>query len=245
MVLPNWDAVYDYYRDHRPNRLLAWAAYALLGRRFVPRVGYAAGARDSLRTLIREDRRPLLIVMNHLSELDPYTVSAAAWRSELRPVIGRTRVLAKDELFTTSLRTKLDMMGGMPVFRGKDHGSDAVGASSNRLLDTCAERMARGDSIALFPEGTVNNSPDLSHLLPLNGGVGQIADRARRLGAKPAVVTLGLSYGPHANPSKEQVRSASFHFGPPIRNLPSEPAEITALVQRALQDAVDHAVEAW
>ncbi|MGW4533260.1 lysophospholipid acyltransferase family protein [Nocardia sp. NPDC004340] len=220
-------------------------AYALLARRFVPRVAYAPGARDSLRTLIRKDRRPLLIVMNHLSELDPYTVSAAASRSELRPVIGRTRVLGKDELFTTSMRNKLDMMGGMPVFRGTDHGSDAVGASSNRLLDTCAERMARGDSIALFPEGTVNNSPDLSRLLPLNAGVGQIAHRARRLGANPALVTLGLSYGPHANPSKDQVRSASFHFGPPVRTLPGEPAEITTLVQQELQNAVDHAFQAW
>lgn len=224
---------------------MARAAYALLARRFVPRVAYAPGARDALRTLIRKDRRPLLIVMNHLSELDPMTVSAAAWRSELRPVIGRTRVLAKDELFTTALRKKLDMMGGMPVFRGKDHGSDAVSASSNRMLDTCAERMARGDSIALFPEGTINQSDDLSRLLPVNAGVGQIADRARRLGANPALVTLGLSYGASANPTKEQARAASFFFGMPVTDLPSEPADITALVQRELQDAVRHAFEAF
>ncbi|NEW36931.1 1-acyl-sn-glycerol-3-phosphate acyltransferase, partial [Nocardia cyriacigeorgica] len=122
VVLDNSDAVYDYYRAHQQRRFQARAAYALLGRRFRPRISYATGARARITELVRS-RKPLLIAINHLSQLDPYTVAAAAWRSELRPIIGKVRVLAKDELFLErDQRRKIDMMGGIPVFRGRDHG---------------------------------------------------------------------------------------------------------------------------
>src|SRR5690606_1217222 len=96
--LDNCDAVYDYYRDHRQRRLTALAAYALLARRFRPRISYADGARDRLRELLRS-RQPTIFSINHLSQHDPYTVAAMTWRSPLRSIIGRVRVLAKDALF--------------------------------------------------------------------------------------------------------------------------------------------------
>ncbi|WP_458686554.1 lysophospholipid acyltransferase family protein [Nocardia tengchongensis] len=248
VTLENFDAVYDYYRDHRQNLLKAKAAYWLLGRRFQPRVGFAAGARRELRDFISEGR-PLVISINHLSEKDPYTVSAAAWRSPLRPVIGHTRVLAKHEVFAEpKLRSTLDMMGGMPVFRSKDHESSSVNAASGRLIDTCAEVMARGDSIALFPEGTCNYV-DHTRVLELGGGIGHIVCRARELGANPVLVSLGLSYGPREDPaaelSKADVRSASFYFGRPVGELPAQPADITGLVREELQAALDGAVAAY
>ena len=157
VLLGNSDDVYDFYRAHQQNRLQAMGAYALLGRRYRPRISYADGARTALRALIRA-RTPLLIAVNHLSRLDPYTLAASAWRSELRPVIGRTRVLAKDELFVEDkLRRRIDMMGGIPVFRGTDHGLRAVNAAGQRMMDICAERLADGDNLAVFPEGTCND----------------------------------------------------------------------------------------
>jgi hypothetical protein len=150
VLLDNSDDVYAFYREHRQNRLQAMGAYALLGRRYRPRVAYATGAREAIGALIRS-RTPLLIAVNHLSRLDPYTLAAAAWRSELRPIIGRTRVLAKDELFEEAkLRRRIDMMGGIPVFRGRDHGLRAVNAAGQRMMDICAERLAGGDSLAIL-----------------------------------------------------------------------------------------------
>ncbi|MFI9507066.1 lysophospholipid acyltransferase family protein [Nocardia sp. NPDC052566] len=248
VLLENCDAVYDFYRDHRQNRLKAWGAYALLSRRWFPRVGYAAGAREALHRLIAE-RRPLLIAINHLSENDPYTVAAAAWRSELRRVIGRVRVLAKDELFLEpEQRRKIDMMGGIPVFRGKDHGLRAVNAAGQRMMDICAERIVRGDGLAVFPEGTCNEV-DPTQVQPVGSGIGHIAFRAAKLGVEPALVSMGLSYGPRADPTvqptKEQAKSASFYFGVPITELPTRPAEIARLVRTDLQQALDGAVAAY
>ncbi|MEU0544148.1 lysophospholipid acyltransferase family protein [Nocardia sp. NPDC005978] len=248
VVLENSDAVYDFYRDHQQNLLQARGAYWMLGRRYRPRISYAAGARDRLRELISQ-RRPLLIAINHLSQLDPYTVAAAAWRSALRPAIGRTRVLAKDELFEEpKLRARIDMMGGIPVFRGKDHGLRAVNAAGQRMIDICAERLARGDGVAVFPEGTCNNV-DPTQVQQVGTGIGHIGFRAKRLGADPVLVSLGLSYGPRLDPkvepTKEEAKSASFYFGLPVDGLPSKPAEITRVVRDELQTALDGAVKAY
>ncbi|MEV4237786.1 MULTISPECIES: 1-acyl-sn-glycerol-3-phosphate acyltransferase [unclassified Nocardia] len=248
VLLDNADTVYDFYRSHRQNRLKAWGAYAILGRRYHPRVTYAEGAQKVLHQVIRQGS-PLLVALNHLSESDPYTVAAAAWRSELRSVIGRVRVLAKDELFLDpDQRRKIDMMGGIPVFRGKDHGLRAVNAAGQRMMDICAQRLADGDGIAVFPEGTCNDV-DHTEVQPVGSGIGHIAFRAMKLGAKPVLVSLGLSYGPRADPSepvtKEEAKSASFYFGVPITELPTKPSEIARLVRTDLQQALDGAVAAY
>ncbi|GAA5103058.1 lysophospholipid acyltransferase family protein [Nocardia iowensis] len=246
--LENSDTVYDFYLEHRQNRLKAWGAYAILGRRYHPRVSYAAGALAGLRAAIRQ-RRPLLISINHLSENDPYTVAAAAWRSALRPVIGRVRVLAKDELFEEpEQRRKIDMMGGIPVFRGKDHGIRAVNAAGQRMMDICAQRMARGDGVAVFPEGTCNDI-DPAQVQPVGSGIGHIAFRAMKLGVEPVLVSMGLSYGPRADPAvqptKEEAKSASFYFGVPITELPTRPGDIARLARADLQQALNGAVAAY
>ncbi|QBS42071.1 1-acyl-sn-glycerol-3-phosphate acyltransferase [Nocardia sp. CS682] len=246
--LENSDTVYDFYLDHRQNRLKAWGAYAILARRYYPRVAYAEGARAGLRAAIRQGR-PLLISINHLSENDPYTVAAAAWRSALRPVIGRVRVLAKDELFEEpEQRRKIDMMGGIPVFRGKDHGIRAVNAAGQRMMDICAQRIARGDGVAVFPEGTCNEV-DPTQVQPVGSGIGHIAFRAMKLGVEPVLVSMGLSYGPRLDPTvqpnKEEAKSASFYFGKPITELPNKPGDIARLVRADLQQALDGAVAAY
>ncbi|WP_194832334.1 1-acyl-sn-glycerol-3-phosphate acyltransferase [Nocardia sp. XZ_19_369] len=246
--LENSDTVYDFYLEHRQNRLKAWGAYAILARRYYPRVAYAEGARAGLRAAIRQGR-PLLISINHLSENDPYTVAAAAWRSALRPVIGRVRVLAKDELFEEpEQRRKIDMMGGIPVFRGKDHGIRAVNAAGQRMMDICAQRIARGDGVAVFPEGTCNEV-DPTQVQPVGSGIGHIAFRAMKLGVEPVLVSMGLSYGPRLDPTvqpnKEEAKSASFYFGKPITELPTKPGDIARLVRADLQQALDGAVAAY
>ena len=248
VLLDNSDAVYEFYRSHRQNRMQAYGAYALLSRRYRPRVSYAPGARDRIAELLRQ-RTPLLIAINHLSRFDPYTVAAAAWRSELRPIIGRARVLAKDELFEQhKQRRRIDMMGGIPVFRGTDHGVRAVNAAGQQMMDVCAQRIAGGDCLAVFPEGTCNDV-DPARVQSVGSGIGHIGFRSAKLGASPALVSMGLSYGPRPDsavePTKEEARSASFYLGVPVTDLPTRPAEIARLVRSDLQRALDGAVAAY
>ncbi|HEY5857533.1 MAG TPA: lysophospholipid acyltransferase family protein [Aldersonia sp.] len=239
VTLENGDAVYDYYLDHHQKRWQAKAAYALLARRYRPRVGYADGAKEQLKALVASGRR-LLIAINHLSEKDPYTLAAAAWRSPLRPIIGRARVLAKDELFLDpKVRRRVEMMGAIPVFRGKNYGIRTVNAAGQRMMDVCATRMARGDDIAVFPEGTCNDV-DPTQVQPIGSGIGHIAFRAHKLGVDPALVFLGLSYG-----GGTDVRSASYWFEAPVTDVPAKPAEITRVVRDGLQRALDGAVAAY
>ncbi|QCQ92309.1 lysophospholipid acyltransferase family protein [Rhodococcus sp. SGAir0479] len=235
VTLENYDDVYRFYLDHQQNRLLARAAYAALSARFRPRVRYADGARDRLRELLSSDTR-LIVVANHLSDRDQYTLAATAWRTPLRRAVGRTRVLAKDELFVDpGLRRKIDMMGSIPVFRSKNHGLRAVADAGRRMMDVSAQRLHRGDVLAIFPEGTCNEG-DPTRVQRINTGVGHIAVKARKLGTAPALLAIGISYGPD--------RSADVHVAAPVLELPGTPMDVTRLVTAELQGAVDHAVAA-
>ncbi|MFD3510678.1 lysophospholipid acyltransferase family protein [Nocardia sp. NPDC058666] len=245
VLLDDNDAVYDYYLRHQQNRWKALASYAVLARRFRPRVMFADGAKQQLTALIRSGR-PVIYAINHLSTSDPYTVAATAWRSPLRSKIGRVRVLAKDELFVEpEQRRKVDMMGGIPVFRGKDHGIRAVNAAGQRMMDVCAQRLVAGDHLAIFPEGTCNEV-DHTKVQAVGSGIGHIAFRAAKLDAAPALVAIGMNYGQHApsavGPSAAEVVSGVAYFRAPILELPQRPGDIAKLVKDELQLAVDGAV---
>lgn len=240
VILENDETVYDFYLRHQQNRQVARLAYAALARRFKPRVSYADGAREDLRRLVYDDTR-LIVAVNHLTETDPYTVAATAWASPLRPVIGRTRVLAKDELFQDpKQRRRIDMMGGIPVFRGKNHGMRAVSAAGNRMMDVSAERVRRGDDLAIFPEGTCNLE-DPTQVQKVGSGIGHIAARVRKLGVEPVLICIGLSYGP----GSEKLKSASVYIDNPITDLPEKPIHIARTVAEGMQKALDGAVAAY
>ena len=236
-MLENSDAVYDYYLTHKQNVAKARASYAWLALKYRPRVAYRPGAKQRISELVKSGSR-LIIAINHLSTSDPYTVAAMASRSVLRRTIGHSRVLAKDELFVDpEQRRKVDMMGGIPVFRGKNHGIRAVNAAGQRMMDICAQRMAAGDDIAVFPEGTVNDV-DVTRIQPVGSGIGHIAARAMKLGVEPTMVYVGLSYGP----TQEMYTSASFFIDTPQSDLPMKPMDITRVVTKGMQTALDEAV---
>ena len=235
VTLENYEDVYRFYLDHQQNRFLARAAYAALSARFRPRIGYADGARAQLQELLSSGRR-LIVVANHLTDRDQYTLAATAWRTPLRSVIGRTRVLAKDELFAgPRMRRTIDMMGSIPVFRGKDHGLRAVADAGRTMMDVSAERLHRGDVLAIFPEGTCNDG-DPARIRQINSGVGHIAVKARKLGSEPALLALGISYHPD--------RPSDVFVACPVAELPTTPMNITRTVAAEMQAAVDGAVAA-
>lgn len=231
----NRDAVYDYYRTHQPRLWRARMNCAVTAYRARPAVHYVAGAREQIRELVRADRR-LIIVINHLSVDDPRMVAGYAWRSVFRSRIGHIRVLAKDELFADpQQRSRIETMGAIPVFRGKDHGPRAAYDAGQQLIDVCVQRMVGGDDLVLFPEGTCNDT-DPARVQPVGTGVGHIAARARKAGAAPAFAFLGLSYGTSGR--------ATFHLGLPLVDFPERPAQITRTVATRMQQALDNAVAA-
>src|SRR5450432_1317910 len=117
--------------------------------------------------------RPVVFVLNHPNGLlDPIVLRVATGRA--------TRFLAKSTLF------------GNPL------GRLAMGASRNdESFARCRAALARGEALALFPEGVSHSDPQLR---PLKTGAARItlsaerevADAGGQLGA--VVVPVGLFY---------------------------------------------------
>lgn len=129
---------------------LARALVRLLGR---PRV-------EGLSDLPREG--PLIVVANHISNLDPPFVGG--W---LAPALGRRpRFLAKDALFTGIMGWVLRSQGVISVRAG---GSDVDAYRAAKAV------LDRGGVMIVFPEGT--RSPDGALQEP-RPGVGLLATRS-------------------------------------------------------------------
>lgn len=102
---------------------------------------------------------PLLIVSNHVSELDPLVVGSAL----RRPV----RYMAKEVLFRPPLlRWWITHCGGFPVRRGEP---------DRRAFRTALAVLERGGSLVMFPEGTRGTS--LRDLRPPEPGAALLALR--------------------------------------------------------------------
>ena len=85
-----------------------------------------------------------IVVANHDSLADPFVVGSAIDRP--------LRYLAKAELWRNALvRRAVDALGAIPVERGR--GDIAAVAAATQAI-------AAGDSVVLFPQGTVLGPPD-------------------------------------------------------------------------------------
>ncbi|HYM90181.1 MAG TPA: lysophospholipid acyltransferase family protein [bacterium] len=102
---------------------------------------------------------PLLIVSNHVSDLDPLVVGVTLRRP--------THFMAKEELFRPPLlRWWITACGGFPVRRGEpDRGA----------FRTARAILERGGALGMFPEGTRGSS--LRDLRPPEPGAALLALR--------------------------------------------------------------------
>ncbi len=102
---------------------------------------------------------PLLIVSNHVSDLDPLVVAVALRR--------RVRFMAKIELFRPPvLRWWITACGAFPVRRGQP---------DRQALRTARSVLERGGALVMFPEGTRGSS--LHDLRPPEPGAALLALR--------------------------------------------------------------------
>lgn len=107
-------------------------------------------------------RGPALLAFNHISFLDPF---AAAYVVDLAG--RRPRFLAKAELFEDK-RIAWIIKGAkqIPVHRGT--------AAAPMALDQAIEALRQGETIVIFPEGTITSDPDLNPM-PAKTGLARLA----------------------------------------------------------------------
>ncbi|TVR36555.1 MAG: hypothetical protein EA388_03510 [Nitriliruptor sp.] len=131
----------------------------------------------------RVEDRPVLVVANHFNALlDPVLVMYA-----LREL---PRFVAKSALWRPRWARPLLWLAGMvPIHRPQD-GGDTGG--NEGVFRSCAEQLARGTTVALFPEGGLSPVPALQ---PLRTGAARIALSARTAGTSGLVILpIGLTY---------------------------------------------------
>ena len=107
---------------------------------------------------------PALLVVNHISNLDPLAVAVAVDRAGRRP-----RFLAKSELF------RLPVVGWVLRGCGQIEVKRGTAAAPQALREALAA-LGRGEVVVVFPEGTVTTHPDLEPGPPKSGIVRLVLD---------------------------------------------------------------------
>jgi 1-acyl-sn-glycerol-3-phosphate acyltransferase len=141
---------------------------------------------------------PVIFILNHPNALmDPLVLINQAGR----PVA----FLAKEPLFRMPVLGRMvKAMDAIPVYRKMDQADTANNA---KTFEAARTLLARGGSLALFPEGTSHSDPKLK---PFRTGAARIALGARVPGL--LIVPAGLFYT-----DKTTFRSgALLCFGPPV-----------------------------
>lgn len=177
----------------------------------------------------------LILAANHISNVDPIALAEhVVYDLRLAP-----RFLAKNTLFEGRGLVATVMRGAeqIPVFR---HTADA-----SKALDAAVEALSRGETVVLYPEGTVSRDPDK---WPMAG----------RTGVARLALLSGAPVLPLAQWGSQEIldsyRSKGFHpfprhvmrfrLGPPIDLSPYRDRPMTAQVLREATDAVMDALTA-
>ena len=169
----------------------------------------------------------VIFVLNHPNGLiDPALVFVALPR--------KISFLAKSTLFHMPVISfLLKTVEALPLYRRIDAGEDV--SKNQKTFEMCRELLARGGSIALFPEGVSHNSPKL---LPMKTGAARIALGAAASGETPVevkIVPVGLYYT-----NKTTFRSeALLHFGEPFAVPKVEPDSDGQPPKHAVRDLTE------
>ncbi|WP_084038071.1 1-acyl-sn-glycerol-3-phosphate acyltransferase [Demequina sp. NBRC 110053] len=101
--------------------------------------------------------RGFIAVSNHVTYADPFTLAHFLYDHGYAP-----HFLAKASLFDLPVAGKaLAGLDQVPVQRGSARAREAV--------DAAVKLLSRGDSIAVFPEGTLTRDPDMWPMLARTG----------------------------------------------------------------------------
>jgi 1-acyl-sn-glycerol-3-phosphate acyltransferase len=248
--LDNFEAVYEYYQQHRPNKVFNRAGHLAMSLAYRPRVEFASDASETISRLIQTGKR-LIIAANHVTANDQYIIASMAQREKpLKPLRGKTFIPSKELLFRNPLlRRAVDAMDAVPTFRTKDVADPKLSpeagqaaletqrAASNRLIETSIVKLDQGEHMAIFPEGT-RNPDNPTTVQKLKKGVGIIACGVDET-TEVAFVPTGIYYG-----EGEDMRAftPSLYIGQPITERFETPEDVVGALQISLQESVDRAV---
>jgi glycerol-3-phosphate O-acyltransferase/dihydroxyacetone phosphate acyltransferase len=153
------------------------------------------------RSRLPQRGRPTLFTVSHLNGfVDPVVFVAGVRRFP--------RFIGKRALWRVlPARPLLALVGLIPVERQQDNGDTSSNRSS---FEACHRALAKGDSVAIFPEGTTH---DRLQLAPVRTGAARIALGARAAGVEGiTIVPVGILYE-----SKFKLRSrALLRVGEPV-----------------------------
>ena len=126
---------------------------------------------------------PRLIVANHFGGLVDAIVV-------VRALGGLPHIVAKSTLFKRlPLRIGLRVLGVVPVYRRMDHSDMTRNASS---FDEVTKVLAKGQTVLIFPEGTVTDTQELQKV---RTGAARMALSAIESGVENlAIVPIGITY---------------------------------------------------
>jgi 1-acyl-sn-glycerol-3-phosphate acyltransferase len=146
---------------------------------------------------------PAIVAANRISYLDPFADGYAVMKAGRRP-----RFLAKEELF------KMPVVGR--VIRGAHQIPVKRGSGDPAPLISASEALEAGETVVIYPEGTVTKNPDF---LPMQGKTGAV--RLSLMSGVP--ITPLATWGGQAVWQKSG--RGSLKFGRPIWMKAGEPID--------------------
>jgi 1-acyl-sn-glycerol-3-phosphate acyltransferase len=205
------DTGWDYYaRDPLAQRI-----HHLLAGRFLADGSSALNA-EILTSL---DGGPIVIVANHLSYSDANAIEVLLHRAGVSAVANRLTAVAGPKVFTSRERRfsslcfgtikvpqSADVASGEAVLDARD-----VARAARRAIDVAHQRLAAGDVLLLFPEGTRSRTAGMQPMLPA------VARYFEPPGIR--IVPAGLTGSEALFPVDGALRAACVmvRFGPPIQ----------------------------
>ena len=153
----------------------------------------------------------VLLVVNHVSLLDPLACARLAWDHGRAP-----HFLAKDDLFVGPAGTILRAAGQLPVSRGSSAAASSVHAARRTLEE--------GGLVVIYPEGSVTRDPDW---WPMQARTGV----ARLALTTDAVVLPVAQWGPQ-RVQDYHARRLHLRLRTPAAYLVGEPVDLAGLRAR-------------
>lgn len=255
--LPNFREVYEFYGDPdhtarhgRITKVAKAVTERFFSAAYSPELSYGDGAEESIAELLDGDGSFVLLA-NHVSKHDPDTfLSALLQNHSIEEIVHDQKLwtAAKHGLFRIpGLRAYFDSKQLVPAFRPKNvkDGDERrlLFAAATELNELLAMRLAMGDDIALFPEGTCNREMPSTVQKIGDSAVRTIA-HAYKLGVDTSQLGL-ICAGVHRGP-EGRIRHAQVHLDYyPFTDIPADRKGMRKFMQHGMQTSVDTAREIY
>ena len=194
------DAGWSYY----PPDPLAQRIHLLLATRFIQPESRVTGL-EHLNVVAGE---PVIILSNHVSYADANVLHMMLHRVGCDDLAGRLTAMAGPKVFTNRERRFSSLcFGTIKVPQSRDVSSEEavqdardVARSARRAIEIAADRVASGDALVLFGEGTRSRSAQMQRMLAAWRGISRCPARGsgsrRRVAAIPRWVSWQMAVQP-------------------------------------------------